>query len=118
MPGAVRRRLLVVAAAAKHVPVGDFVGLESHGRYYAYDDTTATYWAAATLVPRSSSTAAEVSVQDNGSYDLFEKPTGRPWRVFEVGQAGVGGTRCPVEVPAAVATRWGWPGPGCRPPGS
>ncbi len=116
MPGSVRHQLVAVAAAAKHVPARDFVGLDPHARYYAYDDTTATYWAAAALVPRPSSAAAATSVQDNGSFDLFEKPNGGRWRVFEVGQAGTGGTQCPVEVPGAVAARWGWTGPGCRPP--
>jgi hypothetical protein len=115
MPGQVQHQLVAAAAAAKHVPAWDFVGLDPHTRYYAYDYTTGTYWASATLVPRSSATAAEVSVQDNGSSDLFEKSTGGRWHAFEVGTAGTGGTRCPVDVPAAVAVRWGWPGPGCRP---
>ncbi len=106
----VREQLLEAAAAAKQVPAAQFAGLDPAGRYYARDEATGTSWAAAALLPRATSTAAQISVQDNGSYDLFEKPPDRRWLVFEVGQAGVGGTRCPVEVPAAVVRAWGWAG--------
>lgn len=116
MPGSVRHQLVAAAAAKKHLPVRDYAGLDPHQRHYAYDFSTQTYWAAASLVPRASSTAAGVSVQDAGSYDLFERAKGGRWRVFEVGAAGPGGGSCPVEVPTAVAQRWGWPGPTCRPP--
>ncbi len=116
MPGPVRHQLVAAGAAKKQVPAADFAGLERGHTYYAYDFTTKTFWAAAALRPRQGSTPAQVSVQDNGSYDLFERPQGGSWRVFEVGAAGTGGTPCPVQVPAAVASRWDWPGAGCRPP--
>ena len=73
----------LIAAAAKingNVPVTQYVGLEPGRTYYAYDPATKTYWAGAGLVPRSDSTAAAVSVQDNGSYNLFRRTAGAPGR--------------------------------------
>jgi len=107
---------LVSAAAAKmHVPASGFAGIERGTAYYAYDFTTHTYWAGASLVPRKDSMQAQVSVQDQGSYLLFDRYKGGPWHVFEVGAAGAG---CPVTVPSAVAQRWHWPRHACRPGGS
>ena len=112
--GQLARQLVTAAAAKLNVPASGFAGVERASAYYAYDFTTKTYWAAASLVPKGSSTPAQVSVQDQGSYLLFARHKGGAWRVFEVGAAGAG---CPVEVPAAVAQRWGWPKHACRPGG-
>jgi hypothetical protein len=113
----VRDQLVAAAAEVKDdVPVSGFRGLEPGQTYYAYDPATKTYWAGAALVPRQRSTAAEVSVQDNGSYDLFRRDTAGSWKAYEVGLAGVGGTPCPVEPPRTVADLWGWPKGGCHPP--
>jgi hypothetical protein len=68
-------------------------------------------------VPSSSSTPAQVSVQDDGSYLIFTEPSGGSWSGQNVGLAGIGGTPCPVSVPAAILTLWGWPSGTCRPPG-
>lgn len=112
--GQVARQLLDAAAAKKQVPATQFRGLEASNLYYAYDFSTQTYWAGAALVPDRSSSSAQVSVQDNGAYDLFFRPRGGHWRVYEVGAAGTG-SGCPIEVPSAVAVRWNWPRHSCRP---
>ncbi len=108
----------LIAAAAKingNVPVTQYAGLEPGRTYYAYDPATKTYWASAGLVPRSDSTAAAVSVQDDGSYNLFRRMPGGSWTAYDVGLAGVGGTRCPIEPPATVLRLWGWPTNSCHP---
>ncbi|HET8559150.1 MAG TPA: hypothetical protein VFL69_01400 [Marmoricola sp.] len=112
--GQLAQQLVTAAAATLHVPATGFAGLERATTYYAYDFTTRTYWAAASLVPRPSSTPAQMSVQDQGSYLLFSRHKGHSWQVFEVGSAGNG---CPVTVPAAIAQRWHWPQHACRPGG-
>ena len=108
----------LIAAAAKingNVPVTQYAGLEPGRTYYAYDPATKTYWAGAGLVPRSDSTAAAVSVQDNGSYNLFRRTVGGSWTAYDVGLAGVGGTRCPIEPPATILRLWAWPTNTCHP---
>lgn len=112
MSGSVTRQLVEAAAGKVHVPASRFTGVESS--YYAYDFTTQTYWAGAALVPSADSSKAQVSVQGQGSYFLFSRHKGGPWRTFEVGAAGTG---CPVTVPAAIAQRWHWPRHSCRPGG-
>jgi hypothetical protein len=115
----VRGSLVAAAARAKgNLSPSAFAGLEKGHTYYARDLDTGAHWAGATLVPSPGSTAAQVAVQDNGSYDLFMRPRGGKWRVYEVGLAGVAGTRCPVQVPAAVLKLWDWPAHGCHPPRS
>jgi hypothetical protein len=111
-------RSQLIAAAAKingHVPVSQYAGLEPGRTYYAYDPATKTYWAGAALVPRNDSSAAAVSVQDDGSYNLFRRTLGGSWTAYDVGLAGVGATRCPIEPPATILRLWGWPGNGCDP---
>jgi hypothetical protein len=112
-------RASLVAAGAKvkgNLPVSAFRGLEKGRTYYAFDSATGTFWAGAALVPSPRSAAAQTSVQDNGSYDLFVRSRGGTWRAYEAGLAGVAGTRCPIQVPAAVLRAWRWPPRGCRPP--
>ena len=108
----------LIAAAAKingNVPVTQYAGLEPGRTYYAFDPATKTYWAGAGLVPRSDSAAAAVSVQDNGSYNLFRRTVGGSWTADDVGLAGVGGTRCPIEPPATILRLWAWPTNTCHP---
>ncbi|TCO28100.1 hypothetical protein EV652_10682 [Kribbella steppae] len=116
MTNGVRNQL--IAAAAKingNVPVSEFKGLEPQGSHYAYDPATETYWAAASLLPRDDSSAAAVSVQDNGSYNVFRRTLGGSWTAYDVGLAGVGGTGCPITLPPAVLQLWGWPSKTCGP---
>jgi len=112
---ALRTQLVQAGAASNNVPAADYIGLAPGSTYYAYDPATGTYWAGARLVPTSSSIKAQVSVQDDGGYLLFTKPSGGTWKVYPVGMTGVGGAACPVTVPAAVLTLWGWKSGSCRP---
>jgi hypothetical protein len=111
----VRVELVKAGAALNHIPATDYVGLRSGQTYYAYDPATKTYWAGGTLVPSLSSTRAQVSIQDDGAYLLFERPASGAWRAYDVGLAGLEGARCPVTVPSSVLQVWGWPVNSCRP---
>jgi hypothetical protein len=111
-------RTHLIAAAAKingNIPVSEFKGLEPQEIHYAYDPATETYWAAASLLPRDDSSAAAVSVQDNGSYNAFRRRPGGSWAAYDVGLAGVGGTECPITLPPTVLRLWGWSSNSCRP---
>ena len=112
---AVRAALLDAGAAFNQLPASAYDGLRPGTTYYAYDPATRTYWAGAALSPSSSSLRAQVSAQDDGAYLLFEKPVGGVWRVYDDGLGGIGGTACPVTVPAGVVAVWGWPAGRCRP---
>lgn len=109
-----RAELLQAAAAGNGIPASDYSGLRPGQTYYAYDPATGTYWAGAALIPKSSSIKAQVSVQDDGAYLLFTKPSGGSWKVYPVGMTGVAGATCPVAVPPAVLRVWGWPAGACR----
>jgi hypothetical protein len=99
--------------------VANFTGLTAGMTYYAYDPATATYWAGAQLVPSQSSIAAQVAVQDDGSYDLFTRAAHGTWRVFEDGLGTLPGTVCAIVVPPEVRSAWGWAqGPPCGGPHS
>lgn len=108
----------LIAAAARingDVPVSQYAGIDPEGRYYAYDPGTSTYWAAGSLRPRDGSSAAAVSVQDDGSYNIFRRTRGGSWTAFDVGLVGAHGTGCPVEVPESVLHLWRWQQGTCRP---
>ena len=111
----VRAQLLAAGAQSHGLQASDYTGLRPGETYYAYDPSTMTYWAAAGLLPNSSSYQAAVSSQDDGAYLLYEQPAGGAWKVFDIGLAGVGGTPCSVVPPPAIVALWGWPAPGCRP---
>ena len=112
-----RTQLLLAAAAMDSLSASDYTGLVPGTTYYAYDSLTGTYWAGAGLVPSPSSQQAEVSVQDDGSYVLFDRTAGGAWHAQPDGLGGVGGTPCPSTLPAAVVAAWGWATGTCRPPG-
>jgi len=112
----VRSQLVAAGAALNSLPASAYTGLVPGTTYYAYDTATATYWAGAGLVPSSSSQQAQVSTQDDGSYLLFSRPSGGSWTAYDAGLAGVGGTQCPIPVPAAVLAVWDWASGTCRPP--
>jgi hypothetical protein len=118
----VRSELVAAAAALQHIPVVQFSGLAPGLTYYGLDKTTATYWAGARLVAAptadaSNPTQAQISTQDEGSYYVFQKPSGGTWTAYPAGNAGPG-TVCPVTVPPAIVQVWGWPAGGCRPNGA
>jgi hypothetical protein len=117
----VRSELVSAAAALQQIPVAQFSGLAPGLTYYGLDKTTATYWAGARLVPAptadgSNPSQAQVSTQDEGSYYVFQKPSGGTWTAYAAGNTGPG-TVCPVTVPPAVLQVWGWPAGSCRPNG-
>jgi hypothetical protein len=117
--GSAVRAALVAAGAQTHgLTSSDYTGLVPGETYYAWDPTTSTYWAGAGLVPSSSSMPAQVSVQDDGSYLLFSRPSGGGWLATNVGLAGIAGSACPKKVPSTVLKAWHWKPKTCRPPGS
>jgi len=113
---AVRSQLVAAGAGFNHLVASDYTGLRPGETYYAFDAATQTYWAGAALSPSPSSMPAQVAAQDDGAYLLFERPPGGAWKVYDVGLAGTPeGSACPVAVPGAVLSLWGWPAGGCRP---
>ena len=117
-------RSALVAAAASHygLPASDFVGLGAapayYPAYYAYDKATSTYWAAASLVPKRSSYAAEVVVQDDGAYLIFHRTPPGAWQAHDVGYTDTVGTCAAyhVSIPAPVVAVWHWAAGTCHPP--
>ena len=112
---ALRATLVAAGAAHSSLPASDYTGLRHGVTYYAYDAATNSYWAGASLVPKSTSLPAQVSAQDDGGYLLFTKPAGGSWTVYSVGMAGIGGSPCPIAVPASVLSVWGWGAGRCNP---
>jgi len=112
----VRSQLLAAGAALNSLPTSAYSALRPGETYYAYDAATQTYWAGAGLVPSSSSTRAQVSVQDDGAYLLFTRPSGGAWKGYDVGLAGTpDADPCPIMVPVAVLQLWNWAPGTCRP---
>lgn len=118
---AIRAQLVAAGAKEKGLAASDFVGLEKGFTYYAYDPATQTYWAGAALRPSPSSTPAQVSTQDDGSYTLFHRAGGGAWVAVDTGMAGTapGNGKCgSATPPAGVLTAWGWPPNTCHAPGA
>ncbi len=111
-----RTQLVQAGAALNSLAPSDYTGLVAGTTYYAYDAATATYWAAAGLVPSEASQQAQVSVQDDGAYLLFQRTATGSWKAQSDGLGGVGGTPCPSDLPGAVVAVWGWAPGTCRPP--
>ena len=116
---AIRAELLAAGAALNNIPVSEYTGLAPGETYYAVDGSTGTAWAAARLVPApvangAQPSQAQIASQDDGSYTLFRREPGGSWTAFADGNTGPS-TPCPVTVPAAVVTAWGWPTGSCRP---
>jgi hypothetical protein len=113
---AVRAALLAAGAGSENLPVSDFVGLAPGRTYYAYDATTATYWAGAQLIPTSTSLPAQIASQDDGAYLLFDRSGTGAWKVTDDGVGGEPGSSCPAPVPADILALWNWPSGTCNPP--
>jgi predicted lipoprotein with Yx(FWY)xxD motif len=114
---AVRRSLLEAAAAYHQLPSADFTSLRKGMTYYAFDPARKMYYAAAGLVPISSSQPAQVSTQDDGAYDLFTRLEGSPtWTVYSDGLGAAQDSTCPIEIPAPVLVVWNWHAASCYPP--
>jgi len=118
---AVRTQLIAALAAQIGVPASEYSGFQPGLTYYALDTTTGTYWAGAAPMPAPSTgtgppTQAQVASQDDGAYNVYEKPPGGQWKVYATGATGQD-TTCSVTVPPAVVAAWGWAPGSCRPAG-
>jgi hypothetical protein len=122
LTGAVRSALVAAAASHYGLAASDFVGLGAppgnYPAYYAYDKAALTYWAAASLVPKHSSYAAQVAVQDDGAYLIFQRTPPGAWRAHNVGYTDTVGTCAAyhVSIPAPVVAVWHWVPGTCHPP--
>ena len=114
---AVRAQLVAAAARLNGLPASAYVGLAPGESYYGFDPVTNAYWAGGALDPSQSSQQAQVSVQDDGGYYIFEEPAGGSWTASAEGLAGIGGTTCSVHIPPALVALWQWPAGACHPAG-
>lgn len=105
---AIKTALLAAGAASHQLPVSDYTGLTINLTFYAYDPADSLYWAGAQLVPSTSSQAAQVGAQDDGSYDLYTMTIGGTWIAYNDGLGNTPGSSCAVVVPTSVRTVWGW----------
>jgi hypothetical protein len=113
----VRAQLVAAAARLNGLPASAYLGLVKGESYYGFDPATSTYWAGGALDPSPSSQRAQVSVQDDGGYYIFEEPAGGSWTASAEGMAGIEGAACSVHVPPALVTLWHWPTGACHPAG-
>jgi hypothetical protein len=114
---AIRAQLVAAAAKLNSLPASAYVGLVHGESYYGFDPTTNTYWAGGALDPSPSSQQAQVSVQDDGGYYIFQEPAGGSWTVSSEGMAGIAGAVCSVHIPPALVALWHWPAGACHPTG-
>jgi len=119
---ALRTQLLAAGAGLNSIPVAEFTGLAPGLTYYALDKQTNIYWAGARLQPAptpnsSPPSQAQISSQDAGSYYVFQQSKGGQWTAYAAGNEGPN-TVCPIAIPPAVLSVWGWPAGGCRPSGA
>jgi hypothetical protein len=113
----VRAQLVAAAARLNGLPASAYLGLVKGESYYGFDPATSTYWAGGALDPSPSSQRAQVSVQDDGGYYIFEEPAGGSWTASSEGLAGIEGATCSVHVPPALVALWHWPAGACHPAG-
>jgi hypothetical protein len=114
---AIRAQLVAAAATLNSLPASAYLGLVHGESYYGFDPATNTYWAGGALDPSPSSQPAQVSVQDDGGYYIFEEPAGGSWTASAEGMAGIEGATCSVHIPAALVALWHWAAGACRPAG-
>ncbi len=113
----IRAQLVAAAAKLNGLPASAYRGLVQGESYYGFDPATNNYWAGEALDPSPSSQRAQVSVQDDGGYYIFEEPAGGSWTASAEGLAGIGGTTCSVHIPPALVALWRWPAGACHPAG-
>ena len=113
----IRAQLVAAAAKLNGLPASAYLGLVHGESYYGFDPATNTYWAGGALDPSPSSQQAQVSVQDDGGYYIFEEPAGGSWTASAEGLAGIGGTTCSVHIPPALVALWHWSPGACHPAG-
>jgi hypothetical protein len=115
---AIRAQLVAAAAKLNGLPASAYVGLVHGKSYYGFDPATNTYWAGAALDPSPSSERAQVSVQDDGGYYIFQEPAGGSWTASAEGMAGFEGAKCRVHIPPALVALWHWTAGACHPSGN
>jgi hypothetical protein len=114
---AIRAQLVAAAAKLNGLPASAYLGLVQGQSYYGFDLATSTYWAGGALDPSPSSERAQVSVQDDGGYYVFEEPSGGSWTASSEGLAGIDGATCSVHIPPALVALWHWQAGACHPAG-
>jgi len=114
---AIRAQLVAAAAKLNGLPASAYLGLVQGQSYYGFDPATSTYWAGGALDPSPSSERAQVSVQDDGGYYVFEEPSGGSWTASSEGLAGIDGATCSVHIPPALVALWHWQAGACHPAG-
>ncbi len=99
----VKSQLVAAFVAGWHLKAGQVAGTAPGSLYYAYDQTTRTYWAeAAFLAARGDPPAM---MQDAGGYGVFSRAGGGGWKFL--------GSALPIfcrelsVVPPAVLALWG-----------
>ena len=98
------------------MPDSAYTGFAKGTSYYAIDNETGIHWAGGSLVPSHSSIRAQISVQDDGSYVLFEQKPGEVWTTYDVGIESLPDSLpCPVTVPNDVTEIWHWATNSCNP---
>lgn len=117
LTGAIRAQLVAAAAKLHDLPASAYVGLVPGESYYGFNPATSTYWAGGALDPSPSSQPAQVSVQDDGGYYVFEEPSGGSWTASSEGLAGIEGAKCSVTIPPALVALWHWAPGACHPAG-
>jgi hypothetical protein len=117
LTSSVRAQLVAAAARLNGLPASAYLGLVKGESYYGFDPATSTYWAGGALDPSPSSQQAQVSVQDDGGYYIFQEPTGGSWTASSEGMAGIEGATCSVHIPPALVALWHWPVGACHPAG-
>lgn len=115
MTAGVVQALLAAKAAMNGLPASDYTGLQVGQRYYAYDPTTGMHWAAAEVIASDTSLPAQVTLNDNGGYDLFVQAANGTWTAYDVAMTGIAGTSCSGIPPASITQLWGWAPGTCRP---
>ncbi|HEX4833380.1 MAG TPA: hypothetical protein VH478_20060 [Trebonia sp.] len=115
---AIRGQLVAAAARLNSLPASAYTGLVQGESYYGLDPATNTYWAGGALNPSPSSEQAQVSVQDDGGYYIFQEAAGGSWTASAEGLAGTEGATCSVHVPPALVALWHWPAGACHPAGA
>jgi hypothetical protein len=113
----IRAQLVEAAARLNGLPASAYLGLVKGESYYGFDPATRTYWAGGALDPSTSSQRAQVSVQDDGGYYIFEEPAGGSWTASAEGMAGIEGATCSVHIPPALVALWHWAAGACHPAG-
>ncbi len=104
----VKGQLVAAFAPVHQVAVGEVAGTDPGSVFYAYDEATGTYWAAAFFFPAASDTpSVKETFQDAGSNGIFSRAANGRWRF-----RGAGAPLLCVEehvVPKAVLAAWGIP---------